>query len=150
MNGKEILDYIDNQRWLLNNGLFNDASKNQLFLFGSIVHKDVQAVDLAIDPANKRIGYTIYVTNSLLKKIEKYKELSTSKSFFGMWRFKRLIEKEGNLNFRHVLSNFVKDYCGKDWAADVEVRNIAEYVADGDRSENDRQGVNTPDKQPDQ
>ena len=148
MDNKALLDYIDNQRWLLNNGLLNDASKNQLFLYGSIVHKEVQAVELAIDAVNKVVDYKIYVHKDLLKKIEKFKALSTSKSFFGMWRFKRLIEKEGNLNFRHVLSNFVNDYCGPKWTTKVEILDVDKYM-DGEESGNDEPGVKTPDKQSD-
>ncbi len=149
MDGKELIDYIDNQRWLLNNGLLNDASKNQLFLYGSIVHKEVQAVELAIDAPNKKVSYQIYVHADLLKKIEKFKALSTSKSFIGLWRFKRLIEKEGNLNFKHVLSNFVKDYCGPKWVAEVKVIDVAGYTEDGEKGGQEQPGDQSPDQQSD-
>ena len=147
MDNNDLIKYIDHQRWLLNNGLFNDEIKNQLFLYGSIVHKEVQAVDLAIDPPNKKINYKVYVHKSLLKKINKFKELSTSKSFFGMWRFKNLIEKEGNLNFQHVLGNFVRDYCGRDWSTVVSVLDVNEYV-EGTEGGNQEPGDSSPDKQP--
>ena len=125
MDSKALADYIDNQRWLMNNGLLNDGAKNQLFVYGSIVHKDVQAVDLKIDVATKTVTYSIFVSKSLLKKIDKYKKLATSTSFFDMWKFKRLLKNEGNLNFQHVLGRFVKDFCGPKWTTEVKVVDVA-------------------------
>jgi hypothetical protein len=150
MDGKALAEYIDNQRWLMNNGLLNDGAKNQLFVYGSIVHKDVEAVELHIDVATKKISYEIYVGKVLLNKIEKYKKLSTSKSFFEMWRFKRLLEKEGNLNFQHVLGRFVKDFCGPSWTTEVTIIDAAKYV-EGYKDSGDAEftGDNAPDQQPD-
>lgn len=150
MDNNELADYIDNQRWLMNNGLLNDAAKNQLFVYGSIVHKEVQAVELHIDVATKKVSYEIYITKSLLNKIEKYKKLSTSKGFFDMWRFKRLLEKEGNLNFQHVLTRFVRDFCGPKWVTEVKIFDIEKYVEGLKESgEDELTGDFAPDKQPD-
>lgn len=128
MNTNEIVRMIDHDRWLLNNGLISDAVKNQLFFCGTIVHKDVQAVELKIQPENKLVEYKIYVTPSLAAKILKYEELSTSTTIFGMWRFKRLLKKEGCLDFQKLLSSFVADYCGPKWKVTVEVFNFSDYV----------------------
>lgn len=127
MESKELAEFVDQQRWLLNSGLINDGIKNQLFMYGSIVHKDVQAVELDIKPEERHISYTVYVPTKLLKKIEEYKRLSTSTSLFGMWRFKRMLQKGDNLNFQQILGKFVSDFCGPAWSTEVKVVNIAAY-----------------------
>ena len=128
MENAELAEMIDQERWLLNNGLVSDAVKNQLFFCGSIVHKDVQAVEVAIKPDNRLVEYIIYVTPALMRKIDKYQKLSTSKSLWGMWRFSRLLKREGCLNFTQVLSSFVADFCGSKWTATAAVLNFDTYV----------------------
>lgn len=128
MDSKKLEQYIDQHRWLLNNGLVTEDVKNQLFFCGSIVHKEVQAVELELAPENKLILYKIYVDNDLLKKIESYKELSKSTGLIGMWRFKRLLKKEGSLDFQQILQKCVTDYCGPSWVTKVEVLNMDAYV----------------------
>lgn len=128
MDANELAKYVDQERWLLNSGLASDGAKNQLFMYGSIVHKDVRAVELSLDFENKLVSYQIYVDRKLLKKHKKYMELSTKKSLWGLWRFRRMLKKEGNLNFRHLLNRFVKTYCGPKWSIDLEVADIADYV----------------------
>lgn len=139
MDGKALAEYLDQTRWLLNNGLINDGVKNQLMFYGSIVHKDIQAVELSIDVAAKVIEYKLFVNDNLQKNIDLYNKLYKSNSIYGMWKFKRLLKKEGNLNFNHIISTFVKDYCGPKWLAKVNVLNISEYVEgyekDGDVSD---------------
>jgi len=125
---KELTEYVDQQRWLLNNGLITDSVKNQLFFCGSIVHKDVQAVELSIDPEKKIVLYTIYVTEDLNKKINLYNKLIKSTGLIDMWRFKRLLKKEGSLDFAKVLNKFVIDFCGPKWSTKAEVVNFSEYV----------------------
>jgi hypothetical protein len=128
MDTSSLEQLIDHQRWLLNSGLLNDEIKNQLFFCGSIVHRDVQAVECKIQPENKLVDYVIYVDKKLLKKIELYNTLSTNNTLIGMWRFRRLLKKEGSLNFQNVLGKFVSDYCGPKWVAKVQVRDFSEYV----------------------
>lgn len=145
MDEKALSEYIDNQRWLMNNGLLNDSIKNQLFMYGSIVHKEVQAVELAVNVERKIVEYQVYVHSSLLKKINKYKELSTSNSLFGLWRFKRMLKKEGNLNFEGILVRFVKDFCGPKWNTTVKVLDIDEYIESFEKGdEGPVQGDNSP------
>lgn len=141
MNSKELAEYIDQQRWLLNNGLVTDDVKNQLFFCGSIVHRDVQAVEMDLEPDNRFVNYKIYVNKDLIKKIDTYKELSSATGLIGMWRFKRLLKKEGSLDFQKVLSKFVSDFCGSKWTTTVEVIDFNKYVDDlaediGDGREN--------------
>lgn len=124
----KLEEYVDQRRWLLNNGLVTDDVKNQLFFCGSIVHKDVQAVELKIDSAEKHVLYSIYVHKTLLDKIEKYHTLSKSDKLFDMWRFKRLLKKEGSLDFTRVLDAFVKDFCGPKWKVSVETLDFNSYV----------------------
>ena len=148
MEQKELAEYVDQQRWLLNNGLLNDAMKNQLFMYGSIVHKDVQAVELEVNVAEKHIDYKIFVPKALLNKIETYKELSTSTGLIGMWRFRRMLRNGDNLNFDHILRKFVKDFCGPNWNATIEVLDIANYAEGFETAENGPDGPPI-DKQPD-
>lgn len=131
-------EYVDQRRWLLNNGLVTDDVKNQLFFCGSIVHKEVQAVELDLVPENKHVSYRIYVEKDLIQKIDKYHSLSKSTSLFGMWRFKRFLKKEGSLDFQQVLTKFVKDFCGPKWSVSVEVVDFSTYVEGlGEQSEAD-------------
>ena len=131
-------EYVDQRRWLLNIGLIPDDVKNQLFFCGSIVHKEVQAVEVDIVPDNKLVKYKIYIEQDLIKKIELYNVLSKSTTLFGMWRFKRLLKKEGALDFQQVLNKFVKDFCGPKWSVSVEIVDFNSYVEElGEQSGTD-------------
>lgn len=145
MENSELVKIMDSDRWLINNGLISDSVKNQLFFCGSIVHPDVQAVELKITPEDKLVDYIIYVTPTLEKKIVKYKQLSTSKSLLSMWRFKRLLKKEGCLDFEKVLNSFVGEYCGPKWHAKASVLNFDSYV-DSIEVANEGSGDSRPDK----
>ena len=140
MSNKELNleEYVDQRRWLLNNGFITDDVKNQLFFCGSIVHKDVQAVEVEIVPETKTVQYKIYIDKDLIKKIEEYKVLSKSTSLFGMWRFKRFLKKEGALDFQQILGKFVRDFCGNKWSVSVEIVDFNSYVEGlGEQSETD-------------
>ena len=128
METKELEQFLDQQRWLLNNGLVTDSVKNQLFFCGSIVHAEVQAVEVQIHPEEKQVEYTIYVFKDLIKKIETYKKLSTSTSLFDMWRFKRFLKKNGALDFQAMLGRYITDFCGPKWSTKVNVRDFDVYV----------------------
>ena len=127
MDETNISQLIDHHRWLLNNGIMHDDVKNHLFLYGSIVHKDVKAVDLVVDMENKTVHYDIYINKSLLKKINKFQELRGTTSLYGLWQLKRLVKNEGNLDFALILNNFIKDYCGSKWVSTVEIHDFKEY-----------------------
>lgn len=147
MENADIVKIMDSDRWLLNNGLISDNVKNQLFFCGSIVHKEVQAVEVRIRPEVKLVEYIIYATPDLIKKIAKYNKLSISKSLFGMWRFKRLLKQEGCLDLQKVLTSFVMDYCGPKWTATAAVISFDSYV-DSIEAENEDGAVSGVDKSP--
>jgi hypothetical protein len=128
MEEDSIAELMDQHRWLLNNGLVSDNVKNQLFFYGSIVHRNVQAVELDIHAEDKLVKYKIYVDKALLKDMDLYKELSKSTSLFGMWRFRRLLRKHGSLDFQMLLGKFVKDYCGPMWNATATVVDFDTYI----------------------
>ena len=131
-------EYVDQRRWLLNNGLITDDVKNQLFFCGSIVHKEVQAVEVDIEADKKLVRYKIYIEKDLIDKIAQYQVLSKSTTLFGMQRFKRLLKKEGALDFQQVLNNFVRDFCGPKWSVTVEIVDFNSYVEElGEQSETD-------------
>lgn len=148
MENKEIAKIMDSDRWLLNNGLISDSVKNQLFFCGSIVHKDVQAVEVHIEPEKKLVQYVLYVGTALEKQIALYNKLSTSKSLFGMWRFKRLLKKEGSLDLQQVLNKFVQDYCGPGWSVQASILNFDTYV-DSLEAENEDDGSGDLNRRPD-
>ena len=128
MEKTDVAEIMDSDRWLLNNGLVSDNVKNQLFFCGSIVHKDVQAVEVRVIPEQKLVDYIIYVNPGLLGKIAQYQKLSSSKSLWGLWRFKRLLKREGCLDFQKVLNSFVADYCGPKWTTKASVIGFDSYV----------------------
>lgn len=148
MENTDITQIMDSDRWLLNNGLVSDNVKNQLFFCGSIVHKDVQAVECKVTPEARLVDYAIYVPNSLIKKISKYNQLSTSKSLLGMWRFKRFLKKEGCLDFQKILNSFVTEYCGPKWSTKANIVSFDSYV-DRIEAENEDGGVSGSDRPPD-
>lgn len=143
MNSKKEMnleEYVDQRRWLLNNGLITDDVKNQLFFCGSIVHKEVQAVEVDIEADKKLVHYKIYIEKDLIDKIAQYQVLSKSTTLFGLWRFKRLLKKEGALDFQQVLGNFVRDFCGPKWSVSVETVDFNSYVEElGEQSGADGQ-----------
>jgi hypothetical protein len=130
MENKELLEQLDQHRWLLNNGLITDGVKNQLFVFGSVVHKQIQAVEMDIEVEKRLIKYRLYADADLLKKIDLFRKLSKSDGIIGLWRFKRLLKKEGSLEFKRVIDRFVGDYCGPKWSTEVAVIDFADYLED--------------------
>ena len=123
----QMLDHIATQRWMIENGLLNDFHRDTLYMYGSIVHKDVIALDVYINLEQKTVTYNMFLTGSLLKLLEKYNKLSKSQSFWGLWKFRRLLQKDGNLNFQGIISRFVKDYCGPSWHVVVNLKNEKLY-----------------------
>ena len=149
MEQKELTEYLDHQRWLLNMGLVSDDVKNQLFFCGSIIHKEVMAVEVDIVADKKRVNYRIYFNKDLIDRINKYHQLSKSTSLFGMWRFKRFLKKEGALDFNQILSKFVVDFCGPKWFTNVELKDFDAYVEEvgvhGEEPRADQQSNQLPD-----
>lgn len=146
MEQTPLQDMLDHQRWLIGNGLFTDLAKDNLYLYGSLLHTDIEAMHVVIDAEQRIITYNLYVKPSLLKTIAHFNTLSQSTGILDMWRFKRLLKKEGNLNFLPLLNRFVRDYCGPKWAAALHIEDVAHYV---DGPDEQRVGESTEsDKQP--
>ena len=123
----DLNDHMDHQRWLMNNGFINDLHKDTLFMYGSIVHRDVRSLEVEIDKDNKQVRYAAYVELRLLKKIVKFNEYRQSVSVWGLWSFKRMLKKEGNLDLESIVNKFVKDYCGPAWSATLDMKDINTY-----------------------
>jgi len=123
----DLNDHMDHQRWLMNNGFINDLHKDTLFMYGSIVHRDVRSLEVEIDKDNKQVRYAAYVESRLLKKIVKFNEYRQSVSVWGLWSFKRMLKKEGNLDLESIVNKFVKDYCGPAWSATLDMKDINTY-----------------------
>lgn len=122
-----VEEHLEHQRWLMNNGLLNDLHKDTLYLYGTLIHRGVQAVELDIDIENKTLNYIIYIDSKLFNSYLLYNELRATTSIIGLWRLKRLLKKKGNLNFMAILSSFVKDYCGPKWNVKLEIKDFSTY-----------------------
>lgn len=123
-----IEETVDVHRWLMNNGMFNDAIKNNLFMYGSVCHARVRSLDLEVEVEQKTIKYKLFFDKSDLKLIYRFQNLSKNRSFLGLFFFKRLIKKHGNLDVNKILSRFIKDYCGPKWKTEVELLDYSNYV----------------------
>lgn len=137
-------DHIDHQRWLIDHGFINDLHKDNLYMYGAIVHKDVEAVQVDIDVHNKLVSYELFIGKKLSKKIDLYNKLVKDDSIFGLWRFKRLLKKEGNLDFHGILNKFVKDYLGPKWTVTMNIKNVKEYEEGFKQEEPASPGSNKP------
>ena len=122
-----VEEHLDHQRWLMNNGLLNDLHKDTLYLYGTLIHKDVRAVELNIDTENKVLEYIIYIDHKLIKSYNLYNRLRLTNDIIGLFRLKRLLKKKGNLNFMTILNSFVKDYCGPKWIVKLEIKDFSSY-----------------------
>lgn len=127
MENNGLLDQLDHQRWLMNNGMFTESAKNNLYMYGSLVHTEVQAVALAIDPIKRELNYVIYFTSSTLSIKNKLDKLRFESSLIARWRFRNLLKKHGSMDFRSILQNFVNDYCGPNWKVNLKLDNINNY-----------------------
>lgn len=123
----EIKEHLDLQRWLINNNFINDLHKDNIFMYGALLHKEVKAVELSIAVETKTVHYTLYMPLKVLKKVDKMSRLSVSHSIIGLWRYKRMLKKEGSLNFTLMASRFIKDYLGPQWSAKVDIKDVSYY-----------------------
>jgi hypothetical protein len=129
-----IEEHIDQQRWLINNGLMTDSAKNNLYVYGAIVHPSVKAVEVSIDVGSKLTNYTLYADSKFIDLYNKYHDLKYTQTIMGLWRLRRILKKNGNLEFGTILDRFVKSYCGPQWSARASIKDIKEYE-DGSASD---------------
>jgi len=130
MDSLDIQSVVDHQRWLMNSGLFNDKLKDNLWLFGAILHNDIEHVGLHVDVTDKSIVYDLYVTPSLFKDFKKFNELRKSDSRLSLWRLKRLLQRHASLDFKSLVAKMVTDLCGPTWTVSVKVLKSSEYNKD--------------------
>lgn len=124
---ENIPEHIDQQRWLMNNGLLTDEAQNNLYVYGTLVHNSVQAVEVAIDVSKRTIHYSLYAPMSTIKAFTKYSILKDSTSIFSLLRLRFLLKKYGNLNIGGILKSFIVDYCGPNWSVSFELKDIKDY-----------------------
>lgn len=159
MEQEKLYEQVDNIRWLMNSGLSNDLIKDNLFMYGYILHKDVEIVDIDVDFEKKTVYYHIYIGNK--KTIEDYNNYYIYKSKYDsktigiidIFRFKRLLKKYTvtnlefgkslTIDFKNILSRFVKDYCGSKWVSTLEVKHSKDYVEDENGLRKENISVNT-------
>ena len=127
METNEISNLLDHSRWLLNNGLFSDHIKKNLFMYGAIVHKDVQAVDIDVSPEKRSIKYILFFKSKTIKLIKLFDSLLSKKDLISLWRLNRILRKSGNLDLLSLLTKFVTDYCGPKWSVTLEIKDIKDY-----------------------
>ena len=96
-------------------------------VLNSLINKHIIALELSIDSNSKHVHYILYVDLPLLKAYNKYHELKLSESIWSMWRAKRLLGKNGNLEFKQMLSTFVRSYCGPGWTTSMELKKSSDY-----------------------
>ena len=128
MEPDKLNEFIDHQRWLMDNGLFNDAAKDTLYMYGALVHNDISAVHVKIDRDTKTISYELYAQAAFLKKINAYQKLRKSTTLWDLWQFKRLLKKTGNLDFKPILKQFVTDFCGPKWKVQLKIDDVVNFV----------------------
>ncbi len=115
------------ERWRLESGLVSQDLQNNLFMYGSIIHRDVIALEMDIIIEKKEIKYKVYCPKKVLKKVDTFNKLRGTTSLFGLWRLRRLLKKEGNLDLPKILNNFVKDLCGPKWSASLTLLPDTDY-----------------------
>jgi hypothetical protein len=112
----------------MNNGLFSDSARDNIYLYGTLVHKEIEAVHATIDTEKRVVTYQLYAGPRLLSAVAKYERLVASDGLWDMWRLKRFLKKEGNLDFKAILERFVRDFCGEKWRVDFKLENVSAYV----------------------
>jgi hypothetical protein len=121
----EIQETIDNERWLMNNGLISDSAKNNIYVYAYLVNKGITAAEVDINPESKTIYYNLYVKDNLLKAYNYYS--NRDDSWFSLIKSAYYVRKYGNLNFKMLLTKFVKDYMGPSWKVNLSVKKSSEY-----------------------
>lgn len=121
----EIQETIDNERWLMNNGLISDSAKNNIYVYAYLVNKGITAAEVDIRVESKTIDYNLYVKDNLLKAYDYYSNRNTS--WFSLIKSAYYVRKHGNLNFKMLLNRFIKDYMGPSWKVNLSVKKHSEY-----------------------
>jgi hypothetical protein len=123
-----MADHLNLQRWLIEHGLFTDEIKNSLYAYGALAHQSIDALHVSIDHEKAVVHYKLYCPTKLLENVARYNQWKNSSKIFDMWRLKRLLKKERNLDFQSILTTFVRDLCGKRWNVTVKLEDVASFV----------------------
>lgn len=133
---KQLAEYMDTRRWIAQSGIMTDDLKNNLFMYGSILHRNISAVDLTISMENNRVDYKIFIPKDVLKKLHKYERLlneynANSLGWYNRWRFANMLSEmktnEERLDFEVMLNHFVRDLLGGKWSASCEIISDAHF-----------------------
>jgi hypothetical protein len=127
MDEKELVNYLDHQKWLINNGLINTVVQDNLFMYGTLAHPELKELDVSVDVLRSHINYTLFFETKMINVINKFNSLVSKNSFWGILRLWFLLKRHGNLDFKTPLQKMVADYCGPKWSVDIQVKNVSEY-----------------------
>jgi hypothetical protein len=108
--------------------MFTDNIKNNIYLFGSLVHKDVTNIEIFFKHEEKTITYILYVKKSLLNAISQYNTLKGSTKVVDLLKLRYLLHKQGNLELKKILEAFIKDYCGPNWKVTLDLLDTESYT----------------------
>jgi len=122
-----LAEHIDQQRWLMNNGLVTPATQDNLYAYGFFSHPQARNVLVTIDVKTRLVSYKIYLPVHILKLISKLEKYRKSNSIIDLFLARRLLKKEGNLDIKTILTKFVKDYCGPLWKIEVALFKESDY-----------------------
>lgn len=127
MENNNTISQLDHLRWLANNGILTDSAKNNLYVYGSIVHKDVQAVHLSIDTAKRHLNYIVYLPEHVMVAKRRIDYLKLKKGVLNLFILRYLLKKYGSLDMQTPLNNFVHDYIGPSWQVNLTLDIIDNY-----------------------
>ena len=108
--------------------MLTDVHKDNLFMFGSIIHSGIQAVEVDTDVNNHDIKYRVYVSSKLLSDYNSFHKKVSKGSIWSLFWAKRLIKKHTFLDWETAINNFVHTYCGAKWTVSVKILPIKEYI----------------------
>jgi hypothetical protein len=123
-----IAQSYDIDKWLLSINLISKTIKNDLFIYGVIIHpKHIKAVEVIINPKEKIVNYELYVSKTIIKKYNYIVKNRNSDNIFKLFTLLMIKYRYGDLNFDIKLLQCVKDRCGKEWNVNVICKNYKEY-----------------------
>ena len=115
-----IGDFLDTEKWLMRFGMVSDAAKNDIYLYGYLIHPTlVNNVEVGIDCEKKLVKYEIWISKKLYKAHLSFLKLRYKEDLISLFRTWFLCKKYGRLNFNTILEKFISDRCGEEWKVEV-------------------------------
>ena len=121
-----VEEIVDNERWLINNGLISDAAKNNIYVYAYLINRGIAAAEVDIDVDNRHINYKLFVKPALGKAYDFFS--NRDGSWWSLLWCAFYVRKYGNLNFTPTLAKFIKDYVGPSWRVSVAVTTEAPHT----------------------